>query len=172
MKVSFLKSKIRALRKYDLLKALIDILLPEIHDIGDYNPNMSYKKGDKVYYYDKYNDKSYIIEATEDITATGSLNLNQWSVVSGGNSLPNANLVKKLTINTNNNLMYEDSILNNVHVSAEQPKMNERDLWFSITQTDNSTPSTGETGVIIKNMVVQDTEPTNKDDLWGDTDES
>ena len=169
MKISFLKSKIRALRKYDLLKALIDILLPDIHDIGDYNPNMSYKKGDKVYYYDKSSDTSRIIEATEDITPTGNFNMDQWSVVSGGNGLPNANLIKKIKLNDNNNLMYEDSVLNNVHVSAEEPKMNEGDLWFGITESDITLPTTRETEVIIKNMVVQETEPANKNDLWGHT---
>lgn len=169
MKISFLKSKIRALKKYDLIKALIDILLPEIRDIGDYNPKMSYKKGDKVYYYDKFNDKSHIIEATEDITPTDNINLNQWSVVSGGNGLPNANLIKKIKLNTNNNLMYEDSVLNNVHVSTEEPKMNEGDLWFTMSQSDAVIPPTRETEVIIKNMVVQDTEPANKNDLWGHT---
>ena len=182
MKISFLKSKIRSLRKYDLFKAVIDILLPDLANIGDYNPLMNYRKGDRVYYYDQINDASRIIEAVEDITASGGdIDPSQWSVVSG-NSLPNANLLKNLEINDNNNLMYKNTILNNVHVSVDEPDMNEKDLWFGLTkhvENDNGgnnngggqTPSLDENTLIIKNMVVQDDQPTDNTYLWGDIEE-
>lgn len=179
MKISFLKSKIRSLRKYDLFKAIIDILLPDFNDIGDYNPNIPYRKGDRVYYYNDSDGTSKIIEALVDITPTGAIDLSQWSVVSG-NSLPNANTLKKFSQNDNNNLMYEGAILNNVHVSVEEPVMNEKDMWFCLTKRvieDDNTgdgdgdieePSTREGVLIIKNMVVQDEQPTDNTNLWGD----
>ena len=184
MKISFLKSKIRSLRKYDLFKAVIDILLPDLANIGDFNPLMNYRKGDRVYYYDQSNDVSRIIEATEDIIATGGdIDPSQWSVVSG-NSLPNANLLKNLEINDNNNLMYKNTILNNVHVSADEPEMNEKDLWFGLTKrvdddNDNDvedggngeSPSLGDNTLVIKNMVVQDDQPADNTYLWGDIEE-
>ena len=173
MKISFLKSKIRSLRKYDLFKAIIDILLPDFQNIGDYNPNLSYRKGDRVYYYNEIDNSSRIIEALVDITSTGQIDLSEWSVVSG-NSLPNSNLLKKFEINDNNNLMYEGAILNNVHVSVEEPIMNEKDIWFGLTKRvgdddsghdDVTRPTEG--SLIIKNMVVQLDQPTDKADLWG-----
>ena len=176
VKISFLKSKIRSLRKYDLFKAVIDILLPDLANIGDYNPLMNYRKGDRVYYYDQSNDVSRIIEATEDIIATGDdIDPSQWSVVSG-NSLPNANLLKNLEINDNNNLMYKNTILNNVHVSVDEPDMNEKDLWFGLTKrvdSDNggNSPSPKENTLVIKNMVVQDDQPADNTYLWGDIEE-
>ena len=176
VKISFLKSKIRSLRKYDLFKAVIDILLPDLANIGDYNPLMNYRKGDRVYYYDQSNDVSRIIEATEDIIATGDdIDPSQWSVVSG-NSLPNANLLKNLEIYDNNNLMYKNTILNNVHVSVDEPDMNEKDLWFGLTKrvdSDNggNSPSPKENTLVIKNMVVQDDQPADNTYLWGDIEE-
>lgn len=184
MKISFLKLKIRSLRKYDLFKAVIDILLPDLANIGDYNPLMNYRKGDRVYYYDQVNDTSRIIEALEDIIATGGdIDPSKWSVVSG-NSLPNANLLKNLEINDNNNLMYKNTILNNVHVSADEPEMNEKDLWFGLTKRVNDdndnggddggggqTPSPRENTLVIKNMVVQDDQPADNTYLWGDIEE-
>ena len=183
MKISFLKSKIRSLRKYDLFKAIIDILLPDLMELGDYDPNMKYRKGDKVYYYNKMTNKSYILEAKENIQPSSTINLDQWSIVTG-NSLPNSNLIKKLQINNNNNLMYEGSVLNNVHVSIEEPSMNERDLWFSMTKQDigddgednpelpdPDAPQARENEVIIKNMIVQDDQPVDNNYLWGDLEE-
>lgn len=183
MKISFLKSKIRSLRKYDLFKAIIDILLPDLMELGDYDPNMKYRKGDKVYYYNKMTNKSYILEAKENIQPSSTINLDQWSIVTG-NSLPNSNLIKKLQINNNNNLMYEGSVLNNVHVSIEEPSMNERDLWFSLTKQDigddgednpelpdPDAPQARENEVIIKNMIVQDDQPVDNNYLWGDLEE-
>ena len=180
MKISFLKSKIRSLRRYDLFKAIIDILLPDFQDIGDYNPNLSYRKGDRVYYFNTIDNTSRIIEALVDITPTGQIDLSQWSVVSG-NSLPNSNLLKKFQVNENNNLMYEGATLNNVHVSVEEPIMNERDMWFGLTKrvggdddngdTDDGeeeTPTTKEGTLVIKNMVVQDEQPSDNTSLWGD----
>lgn len=179
MKISFLKSKIRSLRKYDLFKAIIDILLPDFQNIGDYNPNLSYRKGDRVYYYNDSDNTSKIIEALVDITPTGKINLHQWSTVSG-NSLPNSNLLKKLSANDNNSLMYEGTTLNNVHVSVEEPKMNEKDIWFGLTKRvsvdddngdsdeEEEVPSTREGVLIIKNMVVQDEQPTDNTNIWGD----
>lgn len=174
MRASFLKSKIRSLRKFDLVKAIIDILLPDLVGIGDYNPNMFYRKGDRVYYYDEKVQRSKILEAKEDIPTGSAIDLNNWSVV-GGASLPNSEILKKIEISTNNNLMYEGTVLNNVHVSKGEPVMNEHDLWFSLDaseDTDGGLPpvATKQSEVIIKNMVVQDDQPTDNSYLWGDID--
>lgn len=170
MKASFLKSKIRSLRKFDLIKVIIDILLPDLAGIGDYNPNMFYRKGDKVYYYDEKSQRSKILEATEDISAGEPLSLAKWSIV-GGTGLPNVEILKKLELNTNNNLTYNGSILNNVHVSKEQPVMNELDIWFSLDVSESDggdSPVQRNSEVVIKNMVVQDSEPEDNVYLWGD----
>lgn len=168
MRASFLKSKIRSLRKYDLIKAVIDILLPDFVGLGDYDPRMVYRKGDKVYYYDENEGRSKILEAMSDITPGSGIDLSKWTVV-GGSSLPNSELLKKFELNTNNNLMYEGVILNNVHVSRDEPQMNEMDIWFGIgTSTDDEGPSACENEVVIKNMVVQDNQPVDNNYLWGD----
>lgn len=171
MKASFLKSKIRSLRKFDLMKAIIDILLPDLASLGDYNPNMFYRKGDRVYYYDEKLQRSTIIEARVDIDAGQPLDLDKWSHVSG-NSLSNIEILKKLEISNNNNLMYNGSILNNVHVSEELPNMNELDIWFSLNNNDIEIDppemETRNSEVIIKNMVVQDDKPDDNSYLWGD----
>lgn len=172
MRASFLKSKIRSLRKFDLIKAIVDILLPDLVGLGDHNPDMFYRKGDRVYYYDETIQRSKILEAKEDIPAGQAMNLANWSVV-GGASLPNAEILKKIELNSNNNLMYEGAVLNNVHVSKEQPQMNEHDIWFSLDSSDGGggivPPQSRESELIIKNMVVQDGQPSDNAYLWGDT---
>lgn len=172
MRASFLKSKVRSLRKFDLIKAVIDILLPDLVGLGDYNPEMFYRKGDRVYYYDEVLQRSKIIEAKVDITTGQEINLDNWSVV-GGASLSNSEILKKLEVNANNNLMYEGAILNNVHVSRDEPKMNERDIWFGLSTSDgdggtNPPPTGRENELVIKNMVVQDDRPSDDNYLWGD----
>lgn len=174
MKASFLKTKIKSLRRYDLMKTIIDILLPDIDDIGDYDSKMFYRKGDKVYYYNKLTGVSKIIEATIDSGPSVEPLSSNWSTV-GGSSLSNSEILKKIERNKNNNLMYEGTCLNNVHVSENEPSMNENDLWFKIGNVDNtdnpSPPSYIEPEVLIKNMTIQDGQPTNNDYLWGDIEE-
>lgn len=169
MRISFLKSKIRSLRKYDLVKAIIDILLPDLVGLGDFDPDMLYRKGDRVYYYDDNVGRSKILEATEDIQP-GELDLSKWTVV-GGASLPNAEVLKKIEIDSNNNLKYEGAVLNNVHVSKDEPQMNEKDIWFELGTSDGGEVPSRQTEVIIKNMVVQDNQPTDNNYLWGDIEE-
>lgn len=171
MKASFLKSKVTSLRKYDLVKAVIDILLPDLVGISDYNKAMLYRKGDKVYYYDEKMGRSMIIEAKKDIPANQPFNLNDWSAV-GGSNLHNSEILKKLEVNSNNNLMYDGAVLNNVHVSKEEPTMNELDLWFGLEDTGEPVPPAcrDENELVVQNMVVQDDQPEEDTYLWGDLD--
>lgn len=168
MKISFLKSKIRSLRKYDLMKGLIDILLPDFKNIGDYNPMVTYRKGDRVFYYDEKKDTSCILEASKDINPTGILDYSEWNLISVG-SLRNTNILRELKEDKQSRLVYKGTYLNNVFMGEEQPEMKEADLWFSLSDVPDGTFVEKNDDVMIANMVVQDDRPIDLNDLWGDT---
>lgn len=135
MKVSFLRNKINKLKNTDLLKNVIDILLPDISNIGDYNPLMMYRKGEKVFYYDKSQNKSYILKATQYIppNPSGEMNFDQWKVINN-----NAEAMENLEVGSDGgSIKYEGATLNNVWVQPEKPeKMKDRDLWFSVDEEE------------------------------------
>lgn len=169
MKVSFLKSKIRSLRKYDLMKSLVDILLPDFKNIGDYNPMIPYRKGDRVFYYNKQKETSCILEASKDIEPTGIIDYNEWNLISVG-SLRNTNILREIKEDEHSRLIYKNTFLNNVFLSEEQPDMKESDLWFSLSDhIEEEEPLQNTDNVLIANMVVQDDTPIDLNDLWGDT---
>lgn len=171
MKVSFLRSKIASLRKYDVIKAIIDILLPDLVGISDYNRAMLYRKGDRVFYFDEKYERSMILEAKADIPANQDFDINNWTTVDG-TGFGNSEILKKFEVNSNNNLMYDGAVLNNVHVSKEEPTMNELDLWFGLGDEFEPIPPAcrDENELIVNNLVVQDDQPEEDTYLWGDLD--
>lgn len=173
MKLSYFKSKLSQLKSLDLVKFITDLTLPDIELIGDYNPSMSYKKGERVYYYDIVENKHKVLEAFVDVEP-GEFIAKDWEVIQGTHNHNNKDIIDGIGVNEAGRLTYDNKIVgSSVICSIEKPEMINGDLWFSIGNVDITPEPEPPHGfcdkIVFKNLKMQDDEPESKEDIWGDS---
>lgn len=87
----FFKNKMRQFKKTDMLKIISDLAIPDIQNMNEFDESLSYKPGEKVFYYDKDEDRYVILIATKDIEP-GEIKLDDWK------ESTNPNLTSSMTV--------------------------------------------------------------------------